>query len=141
MAQQQREVERYTVPDNIAQGMQDISSAQTMGDAFTAIRTNPRAVLETTLQSLGASAPALLESARALVSYDTRERLPEIEIPTLVVWGRRDRLVPVGAAYSYNRRIEGSELHIIEDTGHMVQLERPARFNRTVEEFVAAELD
>lgn len=63
LAQQQREVERYPVPDNIAQGMQDISSAQTMGDAFTAIRTNPRAVLETTLQSLGASAPALVGAA------------------------------------------------------------------------------
>ena len=63
LAQQQREVERYPVPDDIAQGMQDISNAQTMGDAFTAIRTNPRAVLETTLQSLGASAPALVGAA------------------------------------------------------------------------------
>jgi hypothetical protein len=63
LAQQQREVERYPVPDGIAQGMQDISNAQTMGDAFTAIRTNPRAVLETTLQSLGASAPALVGAA------------------------------------------------------------------------------
>lgn len=63
LAQQQREVERYPVPDDIAQGMQDISNAQTMGDAFTAIRTNPRAVLETTLQSLGASAPALAGAA------------------------------------------------------------------------------
>lgn len=63
LAQQQREVERYPVPDDIAKGMQDISNAQTMGDAFTAIRTNPRAVLETTLQSLGASAPALVGAA------------------------------------------------------------------------------
>lgn len=63
LAQQQREVERYPVPDDIAQGMQDISNAQTMGDAFTAIRTNLRAVLETTLQSLGASAPALVGAA------------------------------------------------------------------------------
>jgi GNAT superfamily N-acetyltransferase len=63
LAQQQREVERYPVPDDIARGMQDISNAQTMGDAFTAIRTNPRAVLETTLQSLGASAPALVGAA------------------------------------------------------------------------------
>ncbi|MFN3543719.1 MAG: JAB domain-containing protein [Thiobacillus sp.] len=63
LAQQQREVERYPVPDDIAQGMQDISNAQTMGDAFTAIRTNPRAVLETTLQSLGASTPAIVGAA------------------------------------------------------------------------------
>lgn len=63
LAQQQREVERYPVPDDITQGMRDISNAQTMGDAFTAIRTNPRAVLETTLQSLGASAPSLVGAA------------------------------------------------------------------------------
>lgn len=63
LAQQQREVERYPVPDDIAKGMQEISSAQTMGDAFAAIRTNPRAVLETTLQSLGASTPALVGAA------------------------------------------------------------------------------
>lgn len=63
LARQQREVERYPVPDDIAQGMQDISDAQTVGDAFTAIRTNPRAVLETTLQSLGASAPSLAGAA------------------------------------------------------------------------------
>jgi pimeloyl-ACP methyl ester carboxylesterase len=89
----------------------------------------------------GASAPALIESAKALVSYDTRERLPEIEMPTLIVWGKRDLLVPVGAAYSYHKRISGSELHIIDDTGHMVQLERPARFNRTVKAFVTAKND
>ena len=63
LAQQQREVERYPVPDDIARGMQEISSAQTMGDAFAAIRTNPRAVLETTLQSFGASTPALVGAA------------------------------------------------------------------------------
>jgi len=63
LAQQQREVEHYPVPEDIAKGMQDISSAQSMGDAFTAIRTNPRAVLETTLQSFGASAPALVGAA------------------------------------------------------------------------------
>ena len=52
-------------------------------------------------------------------------------MPTLIVWGQQDRLVPVGAAYSYERRIPDSELHLIDDTGHMVQLERPARFNKT----------
>lgn len=63
LAQQQREVERYPVPGDIAMGMQEISNAPTMGEAFTAIRTNPRAVLETTLQSFGASAPALVGAA------------------------------------------------------------------------------
>lgn len=67
LSQQQREAERYPVPDDIARGMQDISNAQNLGDALAAIRTNPRAVLETTLQSLGASAPALVGAASGSV--------------------------------------------------------------------------
>jgi hypothetical protein len=51
------------VPDDIARGMREISDAKTLGEALTAIRTNLRAVLETTLQSLGASAPALVGAA------------------------------------------------------------------------------
>ena len=67
LAQQQREAERYPVPDDIARSMQDISNAQNLGDALAAICTNPRAVLETTLQSLGASAPALVGAASGSV--------------------------------------------------------------------------
>lgn len=62
LTQQQREAERYPVPEDIARGMQEIGSAKSMSEALAAIRTNPRAVLETTLQSLGASSPALAMS-------------------------------------------------------------------------------
>lgn len=60
LANQQREVERYPVPENIARGMRELSDATTMGEALQAALTNPRAVGEVTLQSLGASAPALV---------------------------------------------------------------------------------
>ena len=40
-----------------------------------------------------------------LVGYDIRDRLEEIEDPTLIVWGRNDRVVPVPAALAYRRRI------------------------------------
>ena len=39
-----------------------------------------------------------------LIGYDIRERLTEIEIPTLIVWGLSDRVVPVEAALGYHRR-------------------------------------
>ena len=69
--------------------------------------------------------------------YDTRHRVPEIEIPTLIVWGLRDRIVPVEAALGYRRLISGSRLEIFERTGHLPQLERPARFNALLDEFLA----
>jgi pimeloyl-ACP methyl ester carboxylesterase len=87
--------------------------------------------MEPALQS-----PGFPDAIRTLVGYDIRERLGEIEVPTLIVWGRNDRVVPVPAAYSYQRRIPGARLEIFEHTGHLPQLERPARFNRLVEEFL-----
>lgn len=60
LAQQQRQIERFPVPENIARGMQEISGAATFGEAFSAAASNPLAVLETSLQSVGGSAPALV---------------------------------------------------------------------------------
>lgn len=79
--------------------------------------------------------PGLFDAAFALGGYDNREALAGIDIPTQVIWGQQDRLVPVGAAYSYERRIPDSELSLVDDCGHMVQLERPARFNGEVSRF------
>ena len=81
--------------------------------------------------------PGFADALVELTGYDTRERLAEIEIPTLLVWGFDDRIVPVQAALSYRRRIARSRLEIFERTGHLPQLERPARFNRLLEEFLA----
>ncbi|MBN8867489.1 MAG: alpha/beta fold hydrolase [Solirubrobacterales bacterium] len=82
--------------------------------------------------------PALFEAAYALGGYDSRDCLSQIAVPTQIVWGQQDRLVPVGAAHSYARRIPDSELSLIDDCGHMVQLERPARFNGEISRFAAS---
>lgn len=86
----------------------------------------------------GVNSPGFLPACLAIGGYDTRHRLPEIEIPTMVVWGLSDRIVPVEAAIGYHRLIAGSRLEIFERTGHMPQLERPARFNALLDEFLAA---
>ncbi len=82
--------------------------------------------------------PGTADALRALFGYDVRDRLTEIEIPTLIVWGFNDRIVPVQAALSYKRRVPNSRLEIFERTGHLPQLERPARFNAVVDEFLAS---
>lgn len=84
----------------------------------------------------GLSAAGFREAMVSIAGYDTRERLPEIEIPTLVVWGLNDKIVPVEAALGYHRLIPRSRLEIFERTGHVPMLERPARFNPLLEEFV-----
>ncbi len=84
----------------------------------------------------GTRSPGFGDALKALVGYDTRHTLSDIDLPTLIVWGFNDRIVPVQSALSYHRRIRGSELEIFERTGHVPMLERPARFNRAVEQFL-----
>jgi pimeloyl-ACP methyl ester carboxylesterase len=84
----------------------------------------------------GARCPAFGPALKALIRRDIRERLTRIEMPTLVVWGLSDRVIPVAAAISYHRRIPQSRLEIFERTGHLPQLERPDRFNAVLDEWL-----
>jgi len=81
--------------------------------------------------------PGFAESIRAIRGYDTRHRLSELEIQTLIVWGLKDRIVPVEAAIGYHRLIADSRLELFERTGHVPQMERPVRFNALLEDFLA----
>ena len=82
--------------------------------------------------------PGYYDAMSTLWGYDIRHRLEEIGVPTLIVWGRNDRVVPVPAAFSYKKRIgDNAELMIFDHCGHVPQIERPVRFNRVVEDFLA----
>lgn len=107
--------------------------------AFGRVFRNPNRLRPELLQEQtrpGLQAPGFHDALMSIGGYDTRERLPEIEIPTLVVWGLNDQIVPVEAALGYHRLIPRSRLEIFERTGHLPQLERPARFNPLLEEFI-----
>lgn len=87
----------------------------------------------------GLSSDGFVPALASMVGYDTRQRLAEIEVPTLIVWGLSDRIVPVEAALGYHRLIPRSRLEIFERTGHVPMLERPGRFNALLDEFLEAE--
>ena len=96
----------------------------------------PEMLFENTVPAL-TSSPGYFDAITTLFGYDIRDRLEEIDDPTLIVWGRQDRLVPVPAALSYKKRIgENAELVIFDECGHVPQIERPVRFNRVLERFL-----
>jgi pimeloyl-ACP methyl ester carboxylesterase len=88
-------------------------------------------------QMRGAGTPGFLQGLEAVIEYDVRERLPEIACPTLIVWGDRDRLIPVADADVFAELIPDSRKVIFEDTGHMAMLERPAAFNELLRDFLS----
>ena len=83
------------------------------------------------------NSPGYYDAMVTLWGYDIRHRLEEIEVPTLIVWGRNDRVVPIPAALSYRERIgDNAELVIFDHCGHVPQMERPTRFNRVLGDFL-----
>lgn len=57
-------------------------------------------------------------------------------LPTLIVWGERDRIIPVAHAHEAHRAMPGSQLVIFEDSGHFPHVEEPARFIEALTGFV-----
>jgi pimeloyl-ACP methyl ester carboxylesterase len=52
-----------------------------------------------------------------------RDHVGTIHMPTLILWGEEDHLIPVESAHAYNKAISGSKLIIYPDTGHLPQEE------------------
>ncbi len=57
-------------------------------------------------------------------------------MPTLIIWGDRDRIIPVSHAYAAHDAIAGSRLEIIEGAGHFPHVEQPGRFAEILSEFI-----
>ncbi|HZG49114.1 MAG TPA: alpha/beta fold hydrolase [Thermoleophilaceae bacterium] len=85
----------------------------------------------------GAGKPGFQEALRACLSYDFRDRLPEIRHPTLIVWGENDSILPVKDAQEFERLIPDSRKVVMKETGHVPMAERPRTFNDLMLEFLA----
>lgn len=67
---------------------------------------------------------------------DFGPRLGSIQSPTLIVWGRNDRFVPMDTGLRLLAGIPRSELHVFNNCGHWAQWEHAATFNRMVLNFL-----
>ena len=89
-------------------------------------------------QAHGAGKPGFDDALEAMAAYPIRDRLGEIRCPALIVWGEEDRLVPVRDAAEFEWLILHARKVLYPDTGHMVMLEQPERFNADVRAFIEA---
>jgi pimeloyl-ACP methyl ester carboxylesterase len=83
----------------------------------------------------GIESPGLVAALQALAGYDILDRLDDVEIPTLIVWGQDDHVVPANDALEFARLIPHAELQIFNRCGHLPMAERPQRFNRLLDGF------
>src|ERR1700733_9291443 len=63
------------------------------------------------------------------------DRVPEITVPVLVIWGEADRMIPVEHGRAYAKAIPGARFLLIAEAGHLPQLETPDRLLAAVLDF------
>lgn len=67
---------------------------------------------------------------------ETCSTLEKINIPTLIICGREDQVTPLAQSEFMNKKIKGSILYVIDDAGHVSNLEQPKEFNKYLGEFL-----
>lgn len=71
---------------------------------------------------------------------DEIHHLEELDIPVSLIWGRQDRVVPFTRGEHMKRVIPGAELRILEDAGHLSNIDQAEQFNQAIVEFAKLEL-
>lgn len=72
----------------------------------------------------------------SMFEVDYTDLLPQVRVPSLIICGREDKVTPLAESEKMHRLIPGSRLVILENAGHLTNLEQPAEFNRVVREFL-----
>ena len=70
--------------------------------------------------------------------FDMRDRIEQITLPAHVLCGEKDQLAPPSLSEKLKTAIKGSRCDIIPSAGHMVMIETPEAFNKSVLDFVPA---
>lgn len=78
---------------------------------------------------------ALVDRIRTGWGYADSSLLRKIDCPTLILWGKKDNLIPVENAGVFNRQITNSQLHIWDELGHVPMEEDPLRFTAEVKKW------
>jgi len=73
--------------------------------------------------------------ATALAHADTRDLLPNVRVPTLLVWGDSDARSPITVAHQLLAAVPAARLTAIAAAGHISNLEAPAQFDAAVRDF------
>jgi pimeloyl-ACP methyl ester carboxylesterase len=79
---------------------------------------------------------ALAQRVRQLEPGAAADRLERLAVPTLILWGGRDRLVPPAQAAEFERRIAGSRRVVFESLGHVPQEEDPSATAAVLKDFL-----
>ena len=98
----------------------------------------PAAALAGIEQSVGALRTAsYVKAIEAIVEFDSSDLPERIRVPTLLVGGTHDKVIPLSHMRDMERAIPGAELAVLHGAGHLLNLEQADEFNRLVARFLS----
>lgn len=78
----------------------------------------------------------MISIARSAQRHNMAKDIPNIDIPTLLIWGLNDTITPPHVAHGFDRLLPNSELRFIDQCGHAPMMEHPQVFNTYMEDFL-----
>ena len=81
----------------------------------------------------------IIALAKSAIRNNLGEELGQIKVPTLLIWGKNDKVTPPFVAEDFHKLIPNSELAFIDQCGHAPMMEVPNAFNEILEQFLKAQ--
>ncbi len=81
----------------------------------------------------------IIALAKSAIRNNLGEELGQIKVPTLLIWGKNDKVTPLFVAEDFHKLIPNSELAFIDQCGHAPMMEVPNAFNEILEQFLKAQ--
>ncbi len=106
----------------------------------TTLRERP-AIIERVQQMIGTARPAGVADALIAMAErgDSTDLLPQISVKTLIIVGREDKLSPPEEMRPMANAIRNSSFAVIDEAGHLPNIEQPYRFNQILRDFLSTE--
>jgi len=79
----------------------------------------------------------LIVTAKSAMRHNLEKKIPQLKMPTLLVWGKQDTITPPFVAEKFNSLIENSKVVLIDKCGHAPMMEHPDQFNDHVDNFLS----
>jgi pimeloyl-ACP methyl ester carboxylesterase len=100
---------------------------------------NPELILQVLQWGSDQTVTTIADALAALRDrLDMTDSLREISVPTLLIFGDEDAIVPPAAIQTLQQGIAGAQLEMISGAGHLSNLEQPRKFNNALSNFLRA---
>lgn len=75
-------------------------------------------------------------TAKSAIRQNMEEHLHKLTMPSLLIWGKEDKVTPAFVGEKFDQLLPNSQLHLLNKCGHAAMMELPKEFNRILEEFL-----